>query len=262
MAEQSSAVVLLRACVMLLCLIMIPIAALFGTAIPNVVKALQSGRLPTLAELRGPAAPVNPTPFSPFQSTPLPGGSLQAGPTGNPALPISRQGGTDTAGTAPSGAGDNVAPLWTGPTGYPAGNGADNAVTRQPGPTAMANSVVVPVNYTAPMDNHVAAMVAPIRNGAETARLAPPDRSAATAPLTIPNGTDPFTYVQNRLQELGATYFLLESWGDRKREYRFYCKMAVGGNADYTKAFFWVDGDPQRAMMHVLQEVEGWHAGG
>ena len=42
-----------RALVMLACLIAIPLAALFGSSLPAVAKAIRQGRLPTIAELRG-----------------------------------------------------------------------------------------------------------------------------------------------------------------------------------------------------------------
>ena len=57
MAEQSSTVVAFRALVMLICLILIPVAAFCGSSFPAVVKAIQSGRWPTLADFRGPAGP-------------------------------------------------------------------------------------------------------------------------------------------------------------------------------------------------------------
>ncbi len=58
MAEQSSTVVAFRALIMLICLILIPVAAFCGSSFPAVVKAIQSGRLPTLADFRGPAGPT------------------------------------------------------------------------------------------------------------------------------------------------------------------------------------------------------------
>ena len=57
MAEQSSTVTAFRALVMLICLILIPVAAFCGSSFPAVVKAIQSGRWPTLADFRGPAGP-------------------------------------------------------------------------------------------------------------------------------------------------------------------------------------------------------------
>ena len=46
--KQSSIVVMLRALVMMACLIAIPLVALFGTSLPDVIKAVKEGRWPTL----------------------------------------------------------------------------------------------------------------------------------------------------------------------------------------------------------------------
>jgi hypothetical protein len=63
-----------------------------------------------------------------------------------------------------------------------------------------------------------------------------------------------------RIRQLGATYYLLETWGDRGQLYRFYCKMAVGGNPDYSRYFEATDADALAAMDKVLREVEDWRA--
>ena len=44
--------------------------------------------------------------------------------------------------------------------------------------------------------------------------------------------------------------------------YHFCCKMAVGGNPDYTHYFEQVEFDPLQAMIQVLRQVEAWRAGG
>ena len=54
MAEKSSSLTTFRAFVMLFCVVLIPFAAVCGTSFPAVLKAIQSGRLPTLADFRGP----------------------------------------------------------------------------------------------------------------------------------------------------------------------------------------------------------------
>ena len=56
MAEQSSTVVTFRALVMLICLVLVPVAAFCGGSYPAVVKAIQSGRWPTLADFHAPAS--------------------------------------------------------------------------------------------------------------------------------------------------------------------------------------------------------------
>jgi len=67
--------------------------------------------------------------------------------------------------------------------------------------------------------------------------------------------------IQERLQKMGATYYVLESWGNDQQLYRFCCKMAVAGNADYVHCFEATHSDPLQAMQQVLQQVETWRGG-
>ena len=69
---------------------------------------------------------------------------------------------------------------------------------------------------------------------------------------------DPFIHIQDRLRSLGATYYCLEAWGGQQQLYRFYCKMAVGGNPDYTRYFEAIESSPLRAIKAVLRQVEAW----
>ena len=119
----------------------------------------------------------------------------------------------------------------------------------QPQPAGPANSGVVPAAYQAPAD---------LRAGGPAA-TAPAGQigSVATSP-----GSDPFHSIQDRLKELGATYYLLESWGNQQQMYRFYCRMAIGGNPNYTHYFEAMEADPVQAMLGVLRQVETWHQGG
>jgi hypothetical protein len=65
--------------------------------------------------------------------------------------------------------------------------------------------------------------------------------------------------IGDRLQRLGATYYVLESWGDAGQVYRFYCTVATGGNANYSHGFEAIRADPLQAMQDVLQQVETRH---
>ncbi len=75
--------------------------------------------------------------------------------------------------------------------------------------------------------------------------------------------TDQFPRMEKRLRELGATYYLLETWGSTGDRYRFFCKMAIAGNADYNRnrIFQATAADPLRAMQDVLAQVEQWRNG-
>ncbi len=111
-----------------------------------------------------------------------------------------------------------------------------------------ANSGIVPVDYQFP--SPASASTAPISTTGE--------------PATAANGsaTESFRTVQERLRQLGATYCLLESWGKDQQLYRFYCKMAIAGSADYTRYFESTHGDPLQAMHEVLRQVESWRETG
>jgi hypothetical protein len=110
-----------------------------------------------------------------------------------------------------------------------------------------AGSAVVPASYQAPLD---------------AAPFAQPSPAALQLNAQPPAAVDQFVYVQQRLRQLGATYYLLEAWGNDRQLYRFYCKMAVGGNASYTRYFEATDSNPLQAMAQVLQRVETWCSGG
>jgi hypothetical protein len=64
--------------------------------------------------------------------------------------------------------------------------------------------------------------------------------------------------IEQRLRHLGATYYLLETWGNEQQLYRFYCQVAATGDANFTHYFEAVDADPLQAMLVVLHRVESW----
>ena len=112
---------------------------------------------------------------------------------------------------------------------------------------ATAPSGVVPIGYQAPAEYF------------QLLRRLPTPRDKAARRSTT---ADRFQAVQGRLRQLGATYYLLESWGNQQQLYRFYCKMAVGGSAQYTRCFEATDADALQSMVQVLRQVESWRDGG
>jgi hypothetical protein len=111
------------------------------------------------------------------------------------------------------------------------------------------SSGVIPAGYQAPADS-------------QAPRAATGLTAGQNGVGTVPPGGDPFRTTQERLKQLGATYYLLESWGNQQQMYRFYCRMAIGGNPNYTHYFEAVESDPLQAMHRVLAQVESWHQGG
>ena len=87
----------------------------------------------------------------------------------------------------------------------------------------------------------------------------PPPLRVAAAPRSLEARLQE---LGTRLQQLGATYYVLETWGNQQQLYRFYCKVAVAGNADYTHCFEAVHAEPLQAMLQVLRQVETWREGG
>lgn len=82
-----------------------------------------------------------------------------------------------------------------------------------------------------------------------------------TPAVAVPDaGSDRFGSMHSRLRQLGATYCLLESWGPQSELYRFHCKMAIGGSANFTRSFEATDPDPVGAMARVMEQVEQWQA--
>jgi hypothetical protein len=76
------------------------------------------------------------------------------------------------------------------------------------------------------------------------------------------SGPERFTWMERRLRDLGATYYLLEAWGNDGGLFRFHCKMAIAGNAQLNRHFEATDPDPLRAMERVLTQVEAWKSEG
>lgn len=83
-------------------------------------------------------------------------------------------------------------------------------------------------------------------------RRLPPDDIAMDA--------NAYSSIQIRLQNLGATYFMLERSATERDQFRFHCRMALPGSGAYERPFEASDRDPLLAMQRVLTEVETWAA--
>jgi hypothetical protein len=98
--------------------------------------------------------------------------------------------------------------------------------------------------------------------GKSAAPTAAASQASAKTPAPPPPGTPDvcsvqFRHVEQRLRELGATYYFLETFGEG---YRFYCKVALGTVADstHTRDFQAMNADPLEAMKKVLDQVESF----
>jgi hypothetical protein len=109
---------------------------------------------------------------------------------------------------------------------------------------------VLPGRPVRPANHLDAVMGASARKGTQ------PENPAAGTPRT-----SPFEALAGQLQQLGATYYLLESWGDSGQLYRFHCQVAAQDNPNNARHFEATDADPMRAMQRVVTEVQLWRAG-
>ena len=260
-AMESSAALLFRALVMLACLIIVPLAAIFGSAFPEVVKSVLVDRLIP----PGGSAPASQTAGGPPPATHWPAGAddaprwpahsgapVAAGPWAAnnaaaneiPAMPV----------ITPQSPGGNVAASFAAPAetsglGWPAkGAGVRQASTGFDVPPPGMNTP--PPGSQSP---------GPPSFGPDRAEQQP-GRPAGEIGLGAP-GPDRFSSIERRLRQYGATYYLLEAWGSEGQLYRFHCKMAMANNPSYTRHFEATDSDALRAMDHVVEQIEAWRAG-
>lgn len=247
MAEQSSSVVAFRALIILICLVLVPVAAFCGSSYPAVVKAIQSGRWPALADFHNPSGPASQATEAPRF---LPRDTMPFSP--NPASSDPRVGGQ--GGFAIETSRSPVVPI------------SYNAAIGTPVLPDSGRSTSFPQNKDAGGATQKLFRVSGEENFLSADRLGVPARfdapvSHPSTSVSLPPG-DQLNYVLDRLRQLGATYYLLETCGNEKREFRFYCKMAVGGNRGMTQPFWCIDSEPLKAMTAVLQQVQDWQSGG
>jgi hypothetical protein len=219
-----------RIFVMLSCLIIVPMAAIFGSAFPDVVKSVLVDRIVAWSTGK---------PYEPAKSNTGDGFSEVAA-TGHSSAPP---------------AGNNwEAPRWPQGGSVPAATQAGGVV-----PAAAANVQGgvgnQPANFVAPSEPpRVAVPGAGVSGDGSAAAATPP------APRPLDTG-DRFTAMERKLRQYGATYYLLETWGNEGQLYRFHCRMAISNNPNYTRQFEATDRDALRAMSQVVERVEAWRAG-
>jgi hypothetical protein len=123
--------------------------------------------------------------------------------------------------------------------------------------TARVNAGVLPGQPLVPVATAThrvdsAMSSASVRNAPAQAMSA----SSTSAAAAFPPGY--FREAEQRLRQLGATYYLLETLEPQISQYRFFCKVALGPKEGETLAFFATDRDPLAAMQQVVRQIEGW----
>ncbi len=243
---SSSSSVTLRALVMLVCLIAVPLLAVSGTSLPRMVKDA----------IRGPAAVHPPRASQPAAAEPPRGSDAP------PFVPAVRLPQRETAQSRDAGPplvavdqprtlspATNKTPTGTAPLWGPAAPRADTAQTQAMGPGAGSHSST---NHDGPVGD-----VAARDRATHSANGPRYSQSGASADQSAMAG-DRFAAVGRRLRELGASYYLLETWGERGEQFRFHCKMAPAGKPDSARDFEATNRDAIAAMQKVLEQVEAW----
>ena len=175
---QSSAVVTFRALVMLLCLVLVPLAAIFGSALPQLFNEIVRGRVyPEIARPGNEAGDAR----SRGGDAPIFAGSGQVAS------------GYESSGAARAGVRDAAGSLWA-----PAAARSNSADSR-PGADALHSQAHLPA---------VRGNVAPSSSYSPAAPGSP-----AAATRGVPASADQFKRLECRLRDLGVTYYLLETWG-------------------------------------------------
>jgi hypothetical protein len=252
---ESSTVLIFRIFVMLSCLLIVPMAAIFGSAFPDVVKSVLVDRIMHWAT--GKAPQNKPTGTVGAFGTVGPAPHDGAPAVGADATEAPRWGAPGNAATWQSQDPD----LPHGPVVPAAAGLTDPAIDNQqagyvvPAGTAPYPSATGDSAYAATAPDALAAAPSQPRDGPQPSGLPP----SGAAPLAAQ--ADPFTVMEQKLREYGATYYLLETWGNNGELFRFHCKMAIGKNSHYTRHFEATDRDALRAMNQVLERVEAWRAG-
>jgi hypothetical protein len=256
---QKSTAVAARAIVMLVCLVGIPLVALSGSSLPELAAKLIEGRsVPETDHSRD---------------------SLSEAPAFEPS------GASTSAAAPPVFAGGGVAPANVGasstsnvPVGYevpsvsPGGTAggppcASSPTAGQPSQGGLSGLLVEGQPTTQPdMPTMFPGSGAAVQGAARQPPLGGADQVPA-GPGSIGGGTGQssqdggtFVRVQERLRDMGAVYYRLESWGAQSQLYRFQCEMAVESSRGLTRHFEAVDNHPLVAMQRVLAEAETWHA--
>jgi hypothetical protein len=251
---ESSKVLAFRIFVMLSCLIIVPMAAIFGSAFPDVVKSVLVDRIvawSTGKPLESARSGAEEDGFSQVK----PGENVQSAQVdgrweaprwGTPAEGVIPAGATMVAGGGNQSAGfvGPSQPSRSAPQASPIERAAVDEAPRQP-------------RVENPAGLEQAGPPAPLSQAAHE----PSGNPTGQTPSGPVDQPDRFTAMERKLREHGAVYYLLETWGTDGELYRFHCRMAIANNPNYTRHFEATDRDALKAMSQVLARVEAWRAG-
>jgi hypothetical protein len=221
----------LRTAIVVVCMITLPLIAVCGVKLPKLFSGFASDNGATA---KAPAP------------KPAPGVSIKnAVAAGNPPLAASgvaeahrhggNQGGHESAGIVHT-KGEAASDFDPNAANYPVVQASNNDV-RAMDPTARTAE---------------AAGIYPLpTTDAAPDQMMPP-------PVVV---AEQFSTIQQRLRAMGATHYVLETWGPQGDMYRFQCRMSAGHHPGYSRQFEAIDSDALRVMQTVLDEIDAWKAG-
>jgi hypothetical protein len=249
---ESSSVLAFRIFVMLSCLVIVPLAAIFGSAFPDLVKTVLVDRIVAWSTGRSPQAsgPGGFVAVTPEASNPSAAAQGEAPRWGQnaPAAAWHVEPAAQNQGVVPAAA---VNPG----TGNQPANFATAADPNRVGVYGQERGLGESAPHAAVQDGSIER---PAVNQSNPAHPSQDPRVEGSRGAAQP---ERFTAMERKLREFGATYYLLETWGNEGELYRFHCKMAIGNNPNYTRHFEATDRDALKAMAQVLEKVEMWREG-
>ncbi len=288
---QSSLGGVLRALVMLACIIVVPLFALWGTSLSDLAKRFfdtRAGINAAAAGRPGASAQVAPAGINPVDRGGSTGG-LTAGWQPNPPLmarnPASGSGAADSVGGTCSLQGCCPPNMAGGPQppmarSFPSGTGRLPQIAPGRESALLVNEAsdatrplrplrrsegIVPTAFSEPSPLRGTEMGQPAADRALNADAQVSNTSPTSLAMGRPDSTsqtaDGVLYIQQRLRALGAVQYRLQAWGTEREYYRFQCRVAIAGDPSAVRYFEAADADSLRAMSRVLQAVESWRSG-
>lgn len=249
MAEQSATTVMFRALVMLSFVVVILLVALLGPSLPDNVRSFLAGH----GQPDPPDSATDEAP--PFHG---PGETAAAATSGQSA---SSPFGPSHPQTPPI---DSFA-AEPGPTTSGAPSQWDQSLESQAWNEPRSQTNAMPVAYDsreAPASFARSSAQSPAWPSRTEVANQSAERATEDVGMTPMTETiDHFTRVQQQLRQLGVTYSSLETMGDQGLYYRFYCRVAVGGDPSSARLFQASDTNAVRTMTTVLHQIQQWQAG-
>jgi hypothetical protein len=233
---QSSPLMAFRATVMIVCLVTVPLVAVMGTALPRLLRRSERRQVPHAEEYQGPLRtdPIHGVTTNQLPHVPARRDEGYQGPLRTYKDPIhgvttnaDEQGAAARPAGGPGVSITAVRPLLPQASGQFWSAGARPDPPPRQGPDTTLQATV----YSQP---------AP-RGAGRLARV----------PAEMVRG-------QERLRELGAVEYRLETWGEQGELFRFQCRMPAGDGSPAQRHFEATDRDPSLAVISVVREVERW----